>query len=254
MSAATRPDASARARSVDGRAPHRRSRPQRAPALLLARAAHQPLGAGASFGLAFVLYLIADRAASPGAPPGRSRCCKAFGLLMVAYFVGLLVCAHALAASEQRCARLRHEARELLAEIERAARAARGEKLRRRGARAQLTEQARAVDAARSSGRRRRRAQELKELDASWPTSTWRVPQAVRAWTSWRRLRQGAGWSRCSSARVVIEPFKIPSGSMIPTLQIGDQIFVNKFIYGVRIPFAELGAVRRSSAPRSAAT
>ena len=37
---------------------------------------------------------------------------------------------------------------------------------------------------------------------------------------------------------VAIEPFKIPSGSMIPTLQIGDQIFVNKFIYGVRIPWA----------------
>ncbi|MBL8954170.1 MAG: signal peptidase I [Myxococcaceae bacterium] len=35
----------------------------------------------------------------------------------------------------------------------------------------------------------------------------------------------------------VVEPFKIPSGSMIPTLEIGDQIFVNKFIYGVRIPF-----------------
>ncbi|MBX7116473.1 MAG: signal peptidase I [Myxococcaceae bacterium] len=36
---------------------------------------------------------------------------------------------------------------------------------------------------------------------------------------------------------VVLEPFKIPSGSMIPTLEIGDQIFVNKFIYGVQIPF-----------------
>ncbi len=36
---------------------------------------------------------------------------------------------------------------------------------------------------------------------------------------------------------LLIEPFKIPSGSMIPTLEIGDQIFVNKFIYGVRIPF-----------------
>ena len=37
-----------------------------------------------------------------------------------------------------------------------------------------------------------------------------------------------------------IEPFRIPSGSMLPTLQIGDQIFVNKFIYGVRIPFANM--------------
>lgn len=38
---------------------------------------------------------------------------------------------------------------------------------------------------------------------------------------------------------VLVEPFKIPSGSLIPTLEIGDQIFVNKFIYGVRIPFAD---------------
>lgn len=36
---------------------------------------------------------------------------------------------------------------------------------------------------------------------------------------------------------VFLEPFKIPSGSMIPTLEIGDQVFVNKFIYGVRLPF-----------------
>ena len=35
----------------------------------------------------------------------------------------------------------------------------------------------------------------------------------------------------------VVEAFKIPSGSMIPTLQVGDHIFVNKFIYGVRIPY-----------------
>ena len=35
----------------------------------------------------------------------------------------------------------------------------------------------------------------------------------------------------------VVEAFRIPSGSMIPTLSIGDQIFVNKFIYGPRIPF-----------------
>ncbi|ACY16267.1 signal peptidase I [Haliangium ochraceum] len=34
----------------------------------------------------------------------------------------------------------------------------------------------------------------------------------------------------------VIEAFKIPSGSMIPTMEIGDHIFVNKFLYGIRIP------------------
>ncbi|MDE2039112.1 MAG: signal peptidase I [Elusimicrobia bacterium] len=37
----------------------------------------------------------------------------------------------------------------------------------------------------------------------------------------------------------VIQAFKIPSGSMESTLQIGDHLFVNKFIYGLRVPLAD---------------
>lgn len=41
---------------------------------------------------------------------------------------------------------------------------------------------------------------------------------------------------------VVIEPYRIPSESMIPTLLVGDHLFVNKFIYGAKLPFTELRA------------
>lgn len=37
----------------------------------------------------------------------------------------------------------------------------------------------------------------------------------------------------------IIQAFKIPSGSMIPTLLVGDHILVNKFIYGTKIPFTD---------------
>lgn len=38
----------------------------------------------------------------------------------------------------------------------------------------------------------------------------------------------------------VVQAFKIPSGSMIPTFNIGDRIFVNKFLYCARIPFVNI--------------
>ncbi len=38
----------------------------------------------------------------------------------------------------------------------------------------------------------------------------------------------------------VVQAFKIPSGSMEPTLLVGDHILVNKFIYGEHIPFTDI--------------
>ncbi|MBW1971461.1 MAG: signal peptidase I [Spirochaetes bacterium] len=38
----------------------------------------------------------------------------------------------------------------------------------------------------------------------------------------------------------VVQAFKIPTGSMEDTLLVGDRILVNKFIYGVKVPFSDL--------------
>ncbi len=48
----------------------------------------------------------------------------------------------------------------------------------------------------------------------------------------------------------VIEPFRIPSGSMLPNLHIGDFILVNKYVYGLRLPilhdkFVDFGSPER---------
>ncbi len=38
----------------------------------------------------------------------------------------------------------------------------------------------------------------------------------------------------------IVQPFKIPSSSMFPTLKPGDRIFVSKFIYGAKVPYTDI--------------
>lgn len=60
---------------------------------------------------------------------------------------------------------------------------------------------------------------------------------------AWRETVESVGFAvlvALSLRAFMVEPFRIPSGSMIPTLQIGDQIFVDKLRFGIRIPYTSI--------------
>jgi signal peptidase I len=62
----------------------------------------------------------------------------------------------------------------------------------------------------------------------------------------WREYAEAILWAVILALIIrtfVVQAFKIPSGSMKPTLQIGDHILVNKFIYGVKVPFLRKTAI-----------
>src|SRR5207245_2221328 len=82
----------------------------------------------------------------------------------------------------------------------------------------------------------------LEPVEAAIPALEAAAARAFPALPSEGALAPGRGVARALALALVIrtvlvEPFRIPTGSMLPTLQIGDQVFVDKLIYGVRIPW-----------------
>ena len=75
------------------------------------------------------------------------------------------------------------------------------------------------------------------------------APPVTRAKSTVREYAEALGVALLLALVIrtfVVQAFKIPSGSMLPTLQVGDHILVNKFIYGPRleIPLTQLSLGR----------
>jgi signal peptidase I len=82
-----------------------------------------------------------------------------------------------------------------------------------------------------------------KKTDESKPESTT-PPSGIKKKSAFREYVEAIGIALVLALCLrffVIEAFKIPSGSMIETLNIGDFIFVNKFSYRTEIPYSVLG-------------
>jgi signal peptidase I len=72
--------------------------------------------------------------------------------------------------------------------------------------------------------------------------ATVEAQETVKSKSTFREYAEAIGMALLLALFIrtfIVQAFKIPSGSMIPTLQIGDHILVNKLAYGIRIPFLE---------------
>jgi signal peptidase I len=76
----------------------------------------------------------------------------------------------------------------------------------------------------------------------------WRFFRPRDAEVSWRFLNEDLEWADTGFSAILlaafimyffVQAFKIPSGSMRETLREGDHLFVNKLVYGVRIPLTQ---------------
>jgi signal peptidase I len=182
-------------------------------------------------GLAFIPYLFLIENA-PTAASWAKPVMSYFGAAMFYGWVGLLAW-RLISKRERTLRKLRHEARELFHEAERVFERF-PDKLPS-SASEKIVEQSLRVEEASLAGDIPRLDKEVKALDKLQDE----LLGAYRKQSFWDSI---SGFAKALAIALLIrtifiEPYRIPSGSMLPTLEIGDHVFVNKFVYGVRIPF-----------------
>lgn len=149
----------------------------------------------------------------------------------------------------RKIARARRDARRFAAEARKLAARRKNKKGITKSVREEIDACARAVEAAAAEdGDPEKLSKALRELDALWDEHLARASKPL-----WREYGEAIAIAIAVAllARAfVVEAFKIPSGSMAPTLLAGDHILVSKLAYGIRVPFTNfrlipMGAPRR---------
>ncbi len=117
-----------------------------------------------------------------------------------------------------------------------------------RKAREEIASAADDVDAAVKDGDPDRLSVALHALDALW--SDHLAARTKPVWREYGEAMLVAALLALAVRAFVVEPFRVPSGSMAPTLLAGDHVFVSRLAYAVRLPFTKLrllalGAPRR---------
>jgi signal peptidase I len=93
-----------------------------------------------------------------------------------------------------------------------------------------------AVDAAFLAPNRRRRAASLVQGGAAQDSDQVATILKEPTWIEYCKSFFPVILAVLMLRSFLVEPFRIPSGSMMPTLLVGDFILVNKFTYGIRLP------------------
>jgi signal peptidase I len=86
---------------------------------------------------------------------------------------------------------------------------------------------------------RRRGGKKSAKVEAEAEAEAPELPLPRRVWDQVGPILVAVGIALLIRA-MVIESYYVPSGSMFPTLLIGDHVFVNKFVYGSHVPFTGL--------------
>lgn len=105
-------------------------------------------------------------------------------------------------------------------------------------AREELDAAADDVEAAAAGDDAERLSGALQRLDGLWDAHLGftRVP----LWREYARAVVGAAALALVLRGFVVEPYRVPSGSMAPTLVAGDEVLVSKLAYGIRVPFTNV--------------